>query len=311
MEKGSLALPETPFATSRQEVRLNRAGRPFICIEGLHHTYQAGTRSPVPALRGIDLTIDAGEYVAVIGANGSGKSTLLRHLNALLLPTSGNVWVADRNTSDTANLRFIRSAVGMVFQAPDSQIVASVVEEDVAFGPENLGIPTDELHERVEWALSTVGLWELRQRASHLLSAGQKQRIAIASALAMRPRCILFDEATSMLDPAGRMQLLEAIEQLHDDGMTTVTATHNMAEAARAQRVVALSEGRVALQGHPRSVFAQVEQLRALELDIPQATQLARAVAERVTHFPTDVLTVAELVDVVAARLGTIAGDGS
>lgn len=290
---------------------MNRAGRPFICIEGLHHTYQAGTRRPVPALRGIDLAIDAGEYVAVIGANGSGKSTLLRHLNALLLPTSGDVWVADRNTSDTTNLRFIRSAVGMVFQVPDSQIVASVVEEDVAFGPENLGIPTDELHERVEWALSTVGLWELRQRASHLLSAGQKQRVAIASALAMRPRCMLFDEATSMLDPVGRMQLLETIERLHDGGITIVTATHNMAEAARAQRVVALSEGRMALQGHPRSVFTQVEQLRALELDVPQATQLARAVAERVAHFPSDVLTVAELVDSVAARLGSAAGDSS
>ncbi len=290
---------------------MNGAGKPFICIEGLHHTYQAGTRRPVPALRGIDLAIDAGEYVAVIGANGSGKSTLLRHLNALLLPTSGNVWVADRITSDTTNLRFIRSAVGMVFQAPDSQIVASVVEEDVAFGPENLGIPADELHERVEWALSTVGLWELRQRASHLLSAGQKQRVAIASALAMRPRCMLFDEATSMLDPVGRMQLLETIERLHDDGITIVTATHNMAEAARAQRVVALSEGRIALQGHPRSVFTQVEQLRALELDVPQATQLARAVAERVAHFPSDVLTVAELVDSVAARLGSAAGDSS
>ena len=290
---------------------MKRAGKPFICIEGLHHTYQAGTRRPVPALRGIDLTIDAGEYVAVIGANGSGKSTLLRHFNALLLPTSGNVWVADRNTSDTTNLRFIRSAVGMVFQAPDSQIVASVVEEDVAFGPENLGIPADELHERVEWALSTVGLWELRQRASHLLSAGQKQRIAIASALAMRPRCMLFDEATSMLDAVGRVQLLQTIDQLHDDGMTIVAATHNMAEAARAQRVVVLSEGRIALQGEPRSVFAQVEQLRALELDVPQATQLAWAVGERVTHFPNDVLTVAELVNSVVARLRTRAGDGS
>jgi energy-coupling factor transporter ATPase len=290
---------------------LSRTGRPFICIEGLHHTYQVGTRRPVPALRGIDLAIDAGEYVAVIGANGSGKSTLLRHLNALLLPTSGRVWVAGHDTSDTTHLRLIRSAVGMVFQTPDSQIVASVVEEDVAFGPENLGIPTDELHQRAEWALSTVGLWELRQRASHLLSAGQKQRIAIASALAMRPRCILFDEATSMLDPVGRMQLLKTIEQLHDDGMTIVTATHNMAEAARAQRVVALSEGLIALQGHPRSVFAQEDELRALKLDIPQATQLARAIGERVTHFPSDVLTVPELVDVVAARLGTAAGDDS
>jgi energy-coupling factor transporter ATPase len=276
----------------------------MIRIEGLHYAYQAGTRKPVPALRGIDLTINAAEYVAVIGANGSGKSTLLRHLNALLLPTTGNVWVANRNTRDAAYLRDIRSTVGMVFQAPDSQIVASIVEEDVAFGPENLGVAEDELRQRVDWALSTVGLSELRQRASHLLSAGQKQRLAIAGALAMQPRCLLFDEATSMLDPVGRIQILNTLRGLHADGMTIVTATHDMAEAAQAQRVIVLSEGRVALDGDPRLVFARREILESLRLEAPLATRLARTIAERVEGFPADVLTVSELVDSVATRLG-------
>jgi energy-coupling factor transporter ATPase len=276
----------------------------MIRIEGLHYAYQAGTRKPVPALRGIDLTINAAEYVAVIGANGSGKSTLLRHLNALLLPTTGNVWVANRNTRDAAYLRDIRSTVGMVFQAPDSQIVASIVEEDVAFGPENLGVAEDELRQRVDWALSTVGLSELRQRASHLLSAGQKQRLAIAGALAMQPRCLLFDEATSMLDPVGRIQILDTLRGLHADGMTIVTATHDMAEAAQAQRVIVLSEGRVALDGDPRLVFARREILESLRLEAPLATRLARTIAERVEGFPADVLTVSELVDSVATRLG-------
>jgi energy-coupling factor transporter ATPase len=276
----------------------------MIRIEGLHYAYQAGTRKPVPALRGIDLTINAAESVAVIGANGSGKSTLLRHLNALLLPTTGNVWVANRNTRDAAYLRDIRSTVGMVFQAPDSQIVASIVEEDVAFGPENLGVAEDELRQRVDWALSTVGLSELRQRASHLLSAGQKQRLAIAGALAMQPRCLLFDEATSMLDPVGRIQILNTLRGLHADGMTIVTATHDMAEAAQAQRVIVLSEGRVALDGDPRLVFARREILESLRLEAPLATRLARTIAERVEGFPADVLTVSELVDSVATRLG-------
>jgi energy-coupling factor transporter ATPase len=273
-------------------------------IEGLHHSYQAGTRRAVPALRGIDLTINAGEYVALIGANGSGKSTLLRHLNALLLPTSGHVWVSGWNTRDRIHLRDIRSTVGMVFQVPDSQIVATVVEEDVAFGPENLGTPEDELRQRVDWALNTVGLAELRHRGSHLLSAGQKQRLAIASALAMRPRCLLLDEATAMLDPQGRKQLQETIQLLHSQSMTIIAATHDMAEAALAQRIVVLAEGCVALEGSPQAVFGQIERLRELQLDVPQAMLLARELAARVESFPGNLLTVAELVDAVSSRLG-------
>jgi energy-coupling factor transporter ATPase len=254
-------------------------------------------------LRGIDLTIVTGEYVAVIGANGSGKSTLLRHCNALLLPTQGDVWVEGWNTRDRSHLRDIRSTVGMVFQVPDNQIVATIVEEDVAFGPENLGVPEAELRQRVDWALATVGLSELRHRASHLLSAGQKQRLAIAAALAMRPRCLVLDEATAMLDPVGRAQVLETIRYLHLNGMTIISATHNMAEAAEAQRVVVLAAGKVALQGTPRQVFAQPETLQALELDIPPATHIAQLVAARIPQFPSPVLNVDELVNAVAARV--------
>lgn len=282
---------------------MNLNGEPLIRIAGLHYAYQAGTREPVTALRGIDLTIVTGEYVAVIGANGSGKSTLLRHCNALLLPTQGDVWVEGWNTRDRSHLRDIRSTVGMVFQVPDNQIVATIVEEDVAFGPENLGVPEAELRQRVDWALATVGLSELRHRASHLLSAGQKQRLAIAAALAMRPRCLVLDEATAMLDPVGRAQVLETIRYLHLNGMTIISATHNMAEAAEAQRVVVLAAGKVALQGTPRQVFAQPETLQALELDIPPATHIAQLVAARIPQFPSPVLNVDELVNAVAARV--------
>jgi len=281
---------------------------PLIRTEGLHYTYQAGTRKPAPALRGIDLAINAGEYVAVIGANGSGKSTLLRHFNALLLPTVGSVWVTTWNTRDLAHLRDIRSTVGMVFQVPDDQIVASTVEEDVAFGPENLGIPEEQLRQRVDWALATVSLSELRHRASRLLSAGQKQRLAIASALAMHPRCLVLDEATAMLDAAGKRCILETIHQLHQNGMTVVVATHEMAEAAQAQRVIVLSEGCIALQGSPHFVFAQEEILQALQLDVPHPTHLARTIATSVAAFPTDVLAVEELVNAAAMLLGPAPG---
>jgi len=294
---------EAPVCSFHQEWNLNANEEPLIRIAGLHFVYQAGTREPIAALRGIDLAIAPGEYVAVVGANGSGKSTLLRHCNALLRPTRGDVWVAGWNTRDLQRVREIRSTVGMVFQVPDSQIVATIVEEDVAFGPENLGVPEDELPQRVDWALATVGLSKLRYRASHLLSTGQKQRLAIASALAMRPRCLVLDEATAMLDPLGRAQVLDTLRRLHADGMTIVHATHQMSEAAQAQRIVVLAEGQIALQGSPRQVFAQEEALRALALDVPVPTQLARQVALHVPGFPTDVLSVDELVQAVTTRV--------
>ena len=282
---------------------MTKAAEPLICAEGLYYTYVGGTREPTPALRGIDLCVFPGEYVAVIGANGSGKSTLLRHFNALLLPTSGQVWVCGWNTLEPAHLREIRSTVGMVFQVPETQIVASTVEEDVAFGPENLGVPSSELRTRVQDALDSTGLHGLEKRASHLLSAGQKQRLAIAAALAMQPRCILFDEATSLLDPQGRSQLLGTIRTLSRRGFAVVTVTHNMLEAAQAQRVIVLHEGQVAAQGDPRSVFAEEERLLEMGLEIPQPTQIARALAQRVPGFSAVPVTLPELVEAVASEL--------
>jgi energy-coupling factor transport system ATP-binding protein len=282
--------------------------KPLIRIEGLHYTYQAGTREPVVALRGIDLTIAAGEYVAIVGANGSGKSTLLRHCNALLLPSAGTVWVNGKDTRDSQHLRDVRRTVGMVFQVPDNQIVATIVEEDVAFGPENLGVPEPELRRNVDRALATVGLSAQRYRASHMLSAGQKQRLAIASALAIQPRCLVLDEATAMLDPGGRTQVLQVMQELHRQGIAIVTATHNMAEAAIAEHVVVLSNGQIALQGDPRHVFSHVDALRALELDLPPATQIAHLVASQVPNFPRDLLDVNELVQAVMACAPATAG---
>lgn len=263
----------------------------LIRIENLDHTY-AGAR-PVQALRGIDLTIRAGEYVAIVGANGSGKSTLARHLNALLLPTHGDVWIGHANTRHANSVRDIRAMVQMVFQQPDAQLVATMVEEDVAFGPENFGVPENELPARVQDALETVGMWAQRQRAPHLLSAGQKQRVAIAGALAVRPRVLILDEATAMLDPAGRTAVLEILRHLHARGATIITITHEMEEAAQADRVIVMAAGRVAMDDAPRRVFARANELRELALDVPPATDLARQLGLPICLTPEEL--VAEL----------------
>jgi len=273
----------------------------LIRLENVEYVYP-GSRD-VPALRGVSLTVSEGEYVAIVGANGSGKSTLARHLNGLLVPTRGEVWVNGWNTKDRAAIRDIRRTVGMVFQVPDNQIVATVVEEDVAFGPENLGVSESELPARVARALEAVGLTAQAQRPSHLLSAGQKQRLAIAGALAMQPRCLVLDEATAMLDPEGKAALLDIVRRLHKSGTTIIAITHSMAEAVEANRVIALSEGQVALEGTPAQVFANVEALTALGLDAPPVSRLAHLVAERVPGFPTDVLTLQALADAVSLRV--------
>lgn len=246
----------------------------LIRVENLHYIYSGA--SPVEALGGIDLTIRAGEYVAIVGANGSGKSTLARHLNALLLPTRGDVWIACANTRDEKRRRDIRATVQMVFQHPDSQLVAAVVEEDVAFGPENFGVPENELPPRVRAALDQVGMWACRQRTPHLLSAGQKQRVAIAGAMAVQPRVLVLDEATAMLDPAGRAVVLDVLRALHHQGTTIITITHEMEEAVEAERVIVLSEGRVAMDDTPRRVFTRADELCALDLDVPPVAALAR-----------------------------------
>jgi energy-coupling factor transporter ATPase len=273
----------------------------FIRIKHIYHSYEPlGTNAQSEtsySLQDVSLDIDRGEYVAIIGANGSGKSTLLRHLNALLIPVSGDVWINGWNTRDELNIRDIRSTVSMVFQSPETQIVATVVEEDVAFGPENLGIPRAELRERVDWALRMVGLSELRERPAKALSVGQKQLLAIASALAMYPDCLVLDEATSSLDPLSRVRFLEVVDTLHRRGITIVATTHHMEEAARAERVVVLSEGSIRLDDEPQRVFSQFDAMLELKLDIPVPMYIARGIAARFGTFPVEALTVAELAD--------------
>lgn len=270
-----------------------------IRVENLRFAYQPGTPNEVAALRGVNLEIEKGRYLVIIGHNGSGKSTLAKHLNGLLLPTRGDVWVEGLNTKEPQNIRSIRSRVGLVFQVPDTQIVATVVEEDVAFGPENLGLPEAELKERVEWALTTVGLWEERQKAPHLLSAGQKQRLAVAGVLAMNPRYLVLDEATALLDPRGREGLLATIGELHTLGIAIVAITHFMEEAVHADEVIVLNEGKIVERGSPREVFSQVEEMRELQLDVPQPTALSYRLHQRCPTFSSHLLSVEEVVSTV------------
>jgi energy-coupling factor transport system ATP-binding protein len=278
---------------------------PIIRVENLHFAYHPESENPVHALRGIDLTVRPGEYVAIVGHNGSGKSTLAKHLNALLLPGEGDVWVKSWNTKEQHSVRDVRSTVGMVFQTPDNQIVATIVEEDVAFGPENLGLPHAEIVERVNWSLEQVDMIPFRHRAPHLLSSGQKQRICIAGMLAMRPQVLVLDESTAMLDPLGRREVLDIVYRLNkEEGVTVVAITHYMEEAVQADRLIVMSDGQIALAGTPREVFAQATQLRELQIDVPQISQLAEALHERDERFPQDILTVDEFVSAFAAHLG-------
>ena len=273
---------------------------PIIQVRNLHHTYAPEQGEPVVALRGVDLDIAEGEYVVILGHNGSGKSTLAKHLNALLLPTQGDVLINELSTQTQSNWREIRTTVGMVFQTPDNQIVATIVEEDVAFGPENLGLPREEIVARVDASLAQVDMLPYRHRPPHQLSGGQKQRICIAGVLAMRPRVLVLDEATAMLDPQGRQEVLEVVRRLHREQDTTVVAiTHLMDEAIEADRVIVMQDGRIALQGTPREVFAQSAALHALHMTVPQITQLAHALGRHWLGFPQDVLTVDEFVAAV------------
>ncbi len=267
-----------------------------IRVENLHHTFTASAGTPIRALRGVTCDVRRGEYLAIIGHNGSGKSTLAKHLNGLLLPTQGDVWVEGWNTKEASHRRDVRSTVGMVFQSPDNQIVATIVEEDVAFGPENLGVPRPELRNRVDWALDTVEMQMYRHRAPHLLSGGQKQRVALAGILAMKPEVLVLDESTALLDPRGREEVLRVARRLNDEGTTIVVITHFMEEAAHADRVIVMENGLIALQGTPKQVFAQADRLHALQLDVPEITQLAQALHARQPAFPPDVLTVDEFV---------------
>ncbi len=248
---------------------------PIIKTEELRFSYtNAEGESPV-VLDGVDLQIETGTFVAVLGHNGSGKSTLAKHMNAILLPSGGKVYVAGTDTADEEKLMDIRRAVGMVFQNPDNQIVANVVEEDVAFAPENLGVAPDEIRRRVDEALQAVGMYEYREHAPHLLSGGQKQRIAIAGVIAMEPECIVLDEPTAMLDPVGRADVLRTIKQLNrTKGITVVIITHHMDEAAQADRLVVMAKGKIVADGTPKEVFRDVEGLKAVGLTVPDTTEL-------------------------------------
>lgn len=269
----------------------------IITLDGLRYEYRDGEGNVVTALDGISAAIREGEFVAVIGANGSGKSTLARHFNALLTPTTGRCLVAGMDTRDAAQLWHIRQTVGMVFQNPDNQIVAAVVEEDAAFGPENLGLPPQEIRRRVSEALAMVDMTAYRHHAPHLLSGGQKQRIAIAGVLAMRPRCLVLDEPTAMLDPRGRSEVLATVRRLHrQEGITVVYITHFMEEAVLADRVWVLAKGQLVMQGTPRQVFSRVPAVKALGLDVPLAAELAYRLRRRGVALPADIISDEELV---------------
>lgn len=271
-------------------------GDPLICVENLHYTYGATTEAPVEALRGIDLAVQRGEWVAIVGHNGSGKSTLAKCLNGLLLPTEGDVWVKGLNTRERRHGLEIRRSVGIVFQNPDNQFVASTVEEEVAFGPENLGLPPAVLRERVEEALEVAGLAHLRQANPHDLSAGQKGRLAIASILAMHPECLILDEATAFLDPLARESVLNLLGRLHAQGMTLLMVTHNMDEAALAERIVVLDQGCLALEVAPRALLEYQEVLEALGLGLPTVCAVLAGLRARGLPLAQDLLTEQELV---------------
>lgn len=249
------------------------------------------------AIDHVDLDIKKGDFVAILGHNGSGKSTLAKHLNALLLPSDGTIWVKGLDTLDERNTWDIRQTAGIVFQNPDNQIIASVVEEDIAFGPENLGVPTDEIVKRVDESIAAVGMQEYRTHSPNKLSGGQKQRVAIAGIMAMRPECIILDEPTAMLDPVGRKEVIETVHRLNkEEDMTVILITHYMEEVIHADHVIVMDKGHVVLQGTPREIFSQVDTLKKLRLDVPQVTELAYELRKEGLDIPVGILSIDELV---------------
>lgn len=246
----------------------------------------------------VSLDIEQGEFIAILGHNGSGKSTLAKHINAILNPTEGTVWVDGMDTSDEERIWDIRQTAGMVFQNPDNQIIGQVVEEDVGFGPENMGIPTKEIWERVEESLRAVGMYEYRKHSPNKLSGGQKQRVSIAGVLAMHPKCIVLDEPTAMLDPRGRKEVIRAVRGLNQvEGITVILITHYMEEIIHADRVFVMDKGSIAMEGTPREIFSQVERLKELRLDVPQVTLLAYELKKKGLALPDGILTAKELAD--------------
>ena len=268
----------------------------IVKVDNISYEYIAEEKN-IKAIDGFDLEVKQGEFVAIIGHNGSGKSTLSKNLNAILVPNEGTILINGLDTSKDENIWKIRQSAGMVFQNPDNQIVATVVEEDVAFGPENLGIPPQEIRQRVDESLKSVGIYELKDKQPHLLSGGQKQRVAIAGIIAMKPNCIIFDEATAMLDPSGRKEVMSAIKKLNkEEGITTIHITHFMEEAVEADKVVVMDKGKKLFEGTPRDVFSNIEKLKEIGLDVPYMTELAMLLSKEGMDISKNILTVDEMV---------------
>lgn len=250
------------------------------------------------AIDGLDVEIQAGDFVAILGHNGSGKSTLAKHMNGILLPTEGTVWISDMDTKDTDRIWDIRRTAGMVFQNPDNQIIGNVVEEDVGFGPENMGIPTEEIWRRVDESLEAVGMAAYRMKSPNKLSGGQKQRVAIAGVMAMKPQCIILDEPTAMLDPNGRKEVIRTVRELNRrEGITVLLITHYMEEVVHADRVIVMDEGRIVMDGTPKEIFTQVDRLKHYRLDVPQVTELAYELKKAGLNLPDGILTREELME--------------
>ena len=281
----------------------------FIKLLKLVHNYTTYNEDGEPeevnrAVDGVDAEIKKGEFVAGLGHNGSGKSTLAKHLNGLLFPDEGTVWIGGYDTKDEEHLLDVRQATGMVFQNPDNQIIASVVEEDVGFGPENIGVPTEEIWQRVETSLRSVGMWEYRAHSPNKLSGGQKQRVAIAGVMAMQPKCIVLDEPTAMLDPCGRKEVLRAVHELNCKcGVTIILITHYMEEVVDADQIFVMDEGHIVMQGTPKKIFSDVEQLKKYRLDVPQITLLAYELKKEGLPIPDGILTREELVKILEQQV--------
>lgn len=269
-----------------------------LTFEYIRRDEEGNVEAITKAVDQVDLDVKQGEFIAILGHNGSGKSTLAKHLNAILFPTEGSVYVNGRNTRDEKHLWDVRRDAGMVFQNPDNQIIGQIVEEDVGFGPENMGVPTKEIWERVEESLKAVGMYKFRKASPNKLSGGQKQRVSIAGVLAMHPKCIILDEPTAMLDPNGRKEVIRAVRALNEvENITIILITHYMEEVIYAHRVFVMDKGQVKMQGTPREIFSQVEKLKSLRLDVPQVTLLAYELKKSGISLPDGILTTEELTD--------------
>lgn len=276
-----------------------------LTYEYIRRDEEGNVEGITTAVDQVDLDVEPGEFLAILGHNGSGKSTLAKHINAILYPAEGTVWVDGMDTGDESMVWNIRQTAGMVFQNPDNQIIGQVVEEDVGFGPENMGVPTREIWERVEESLKAVGMYEYRKHSPNKLSGGQKQRVSIAGVLAMHPKCIVLDEPTAMLDPRGRKEVIRAVRGLNQvEGITVILITHYMEEIVHADRVFVMDSGKIAMEGTPREIFSQVEKLKSLRLDVPQVTLLAYELQQRGIALPDGILTTEELSDALCRLAG-------